>query len=115
MSDVQIMNLHTGHALKDSNVILNDKGDHCMTASVDKETDSSRWVISSLDKEDQGSFFIRNLDTGHFLGASKNSINDKYPINDHHVMSSPNVEDARVWQHCRWKLALLNEDGSTPS
>ena len=113
MSDVQIMNLHTGRALKDSNKILNDKGDHCVTASEDKETDSSRWVISSLDKEDQGSFFIRNLFTGHFLGASKNSINDKYPNNDHHVLSSPDVEDERVWQQWRWKLALLNEDGTT--
>ena len=106
MSDVQIMNLHTGRALKDSNKIR----DHCVTASVDKETDSSRWLIV---QEDQGSFFIRNLFTGHCLGASNKCINDKYPKPDHHVLSSPDVEDERVWQQWRWKLALLNEDGTT--
>ena len=106
MSDVQIMSLHTGRALKDSNKIR----DHCVTASEDKETDSSRWLIV---QEDQGSFFIRNLFTGHCLGASNKYINDKYPKPDHHVLSSPDVEDERVWQQWRWKLALLNEDGTT--
>ena len=88
-SDYQIMNLATGHGLKDSNVIFNDKGDYCVTASSDSMTLSSRWLIV---EEGFGSFLIRNVSTGRLLGASKKYFNNR---GDHHIMSSPTGQDDR--------------------
>ena len=109
-SDYQIMNLATGHGLKDSEDTFNDAGDYCVTASSDSMTISSRWLIV---EEGCGSFLIRNLFTGRLLGASKKYINDRYPKSDHHVMSSPTAEDERLWQKWRWQFAPLEDDATT--
>ena len=100
-SDYQIMSLATGHGLKDSNVIFNDKGDYCVTASLDSMTTSSRWLIV---EEDRGSFLIRNLFTGRLLGASKKFFNNR---GDHHIMSSPTGQDETNWKKWRWQFATL--------
>ena len=101
-SDYQIVNLATGHGLKDSEDTFNNAGDYCVTASSDSMTLSSRWFIVD---EGFGSFLIRNVATGRLLGASKKHFNNRM---DHHIMSSPTGQDETLlWKKWRWNFATL--------
>jgi len=100
-SDYQIVNLATGHGLKDSEDTFNNAGDYCVTASSDSMTLSSRWFIVD---EGFGSFLIRNVATGRLLGASMKRFNTRM---DHHIMSSPSGQDETLWKKWRWNFATL--------
>ena len=106
--DMRVINVATGRALQETEDTFNDAGDNTVTAM---ELGSSglrcKWFLRN---ESDGSYSIRNVYTGHVLGASKKECNAR---GDHHVMCSQDGKTDPSLSKWRWYVLSCDASQST--
>ena len=96
--EMLIVNMESGHVLRDTNNEFNDVGDTVVAAATGDSTVECKWWLHD---EGGGTYTLRNVGTGRVLGASKKYYNHR---GDHHVMCSPSAKDAPSVSKWRWNL-----------